>query len=369
MRSLIDPAAALVCLLSMVVCGETALLADQSGAQAQQAGASSSDAVHPEKSGETAAPDSALAEATSLFASGKLDEAETSTRQFLAGHADSADGHFLLAHILFEELHEKYLGEEKAGGGGLGNNGNAGGELGKLRDAKARESLAEFSAGAKHGEPNAFDLKIVALDYVLLKDNLSADKWLSQSLKLEPKDAQSWFYLGRIKYSQDQFASAIEAYQQCLKLEPRNAEAEYNIGLSYEGLTQKDEAIQAYENAIAWQAQNGPKSPKPFAYLARVYLDENQPEKAVPYLLRAEEEFPQVSLIHEELGRAYSALNELTQAQEELEKAVWLAPDVASIHFTLGQIYRRLGLIDKAKIEFQRAEELNGTHSSDKPAN
>lgn len=338
---------------------------------AGQAGGTSPAAAagNPTKSGETAQSDAGLAEARSQLQAGKVSEAETTARQFLQGHADSADGHFLLGHILFEELHEEYLGEEKREGEAFAYNDTAGGSLAKQRDEKARESLAEFSAGAKYGAPSAFDLKTVALDYVLLKDNIAANKWLSLSLKLEPKDAQGWFYLGRIKYSQDEFPGAIEAFEQCLELEPRNILAEYNVGLSYEGLQQKDEAIQAYQNAIAWQAQSEVKSPKPFIYLGRIYLDENQPEKAVPYLLQAVAAFPQVSLAHEELGRVYSALNQLPEAQQELEKAVALTPNVASVHITLGQVYRKLGMMDKAKIEFQKAEELNGTHSSDKPAN
>lgn len=343
---------------------------NQSGSSAGQAGATSSAAVgNATKPGETPKSDVALEEAKSLLQAGKVTEAETATRQFVQGHTDSADGHFLLGHILFEELHEKYLGDEKGEGEGFGSNDAVGGSWPKMRDEKARESLAEFSSGAKYGAPSAADLKTVAFDYVLLKDNLTAAKWLTVSLKLEPKDEEGWYYLGRMKYSQDQFPEAIEAFEHCLKLEPKNAVAEYNVGLSYEGLQQKDEAIQAYQTAIAWQAQNETKSSKPFTRLARLYVDENQPEKAVPYLQQAVAAFPQVSLVHEELGRAYSALNQLSEAQKELEAAVSLEPNVASVHFMLGQVYRRLGMMDKAKIEFQRAEELNGTHSSDNPSN
>jgi tetratricopeptide (TPR) repeat protein len=98
-------------------------------------------------------------------------------------------------------------------------------------------------------------------------------------------------------------------------------------------------------------------------------MDQNEPERALPYLQQAVAAFPQVPLVHEELGRAYSVLNQLPQAQKELETAVSLEPNVANVHFLLGQVYRRFGMMDKAKLEFQRVEELNGTHSSDKPAN
>lgn len=316
------------------------------------------------QSGETTPSGKALSEANSFLQRGMLSHAETATRKFLEQHPDSADGHFLLGYILFDELHEKYVGEERKEGDSFRYNENVGGELAKMRDAKARESLAEFSAGARYRAASAFDLKIVALDYVLLKDNPSADKWLTVSLRLNPKDAQGWFYLGRTKYSETEYPAAIEAFEQCLKLEPRNILAEYNVGLSYEGLNQKDEAIQAYQNAIEWQAQSEIKSPEPFVYLARLYMNQNQPERAVPYLVQAVAAFPQVSLAHEELGRAYSVLHRLPEAQDELEKAVKLSPEKASLRCVLGQVYQRQGMTAKAQTEFDRCSALQNTQSS-----
>ncbi len=337
--------------------------ANQFGSSRGQTATGSSAVTSPAPS-DTSSSDPGLAEATSLAQKGSLNEAEAATRKFLEQHPDSADGHFLLGHILFDELHEKYLGEEQKEGESFRYNDNVGGELGKMRDAKARESLAEFSAGARYRAASAFDLKIVALDYVLLKDNPSAEKWLTVSLRLDPKDAQGWFYLGRTKYSETKYPAAIEAFELCLKLEPRNVAAEYNVGLSYEGLNQKDEAIQAYQNAIEWQAQSEIKSPEPFVYLARLYLNQNQPEKAVPYLVRAVAAFPRVSLAHEELGRAYSVLHRLSEAQEELEKAVKLSPEKASLRCVLGQVYQRQGKTAQAQTEFDRCSALQNTQSS-----
>ncbi|HLV94544.1 MAG TPA: tetratricopeptide repeat protein [Candidatus Acidoferrales bacterium] len=361
MRSIVVLATAVCCLVS--VPGFADARTSRQGATSQAPPQSS--AKTPETPSDNAAASSTgLEHAKSLIQKGQLTQAETTTRQFLDGHADSADGHFLLGYILFDELHEKYVGEEKKEGDSFRYNDNVGGELAKMRDAKARESLAEFSAGARYRAASAFDLKIVALDYVLLKDNPSADKWLTVSLRLDPKDAQGWFYLGRTKYSETEYAAAIEAFEQCLKLEPRNILAEYNVGLSYEGLNQKNEAIQAYQNAIDWQAQSEIKSPEPFVYLARLYLNQNQPEKAVPYLVRAVVAFPQVSLAHEELGRAYSVLHRLSEAQEELEKAVKLSPEKASLRCVLGQVYQRQGMTAQAQTEFDRCSALQNTQSS-----
>ena len=150
----------------------------------------------------------------------------------------------------------------------------------------------------------------------------------------------------------------------CLKLDPENVVAEYNVGLSYEGLNQSDEAIQAYQNAIAWESQHQLKSPAPFVALARLYLHQNQPEKAVPYLFQAAAAFPQLSLPHEELGKAYSVLHRLPEAQEQLEKAVQLSPQKASLRCLLGLIYQQEKMTANAQTEFGRCTMLRNKQSA-----
>ena len=313
---------------------------------------------------ETAPPDGSLIEAKSLLDKGLVTQAETVTRQFLLQHADSAEGHYLLGYILFDEVREKYLGEEQKEGENFQYDETVSASLVEMRDTKARESLVELSAGARYRSPSAFDLKIVALNYLLLKDEPSAEKWLNASTKLNSQDAQAWYYLGRTRYSETKYASAIEAFAHCLKLDPENVVAEYNVGLSYEGLNQSDQAIQAYQNAIAWESQRQLKSPAPFVALARLYLHQNQPEKAVPYLLQAVTAFPQLSLPHEELGKAYSVLHRLPEAQEQLEKAVQLSPQNASLRCLLGQVYQQQKMTAKAQTEFESCTMLRNKQSA-----
>jgi Tfp pilus assembly protein PilF len=333
-----------------------------SAVQANASSASAKDAAEP---GEPLAPDPALAPARLLLQQGKLSEAEAATRNFLLAHADSAEAHFLLGFILFREIGEKWREAGKAQEATLPYSDGSGiGSLAEFRDAKARESLAEFTAGARYHAASAFDLKIVALDYLLLKHNMDADRWLTQSVQLNSRDAQAWYYLGRTKYSTGQFREAIEAFEQCLKLEPRNVEAENNVGLSYEALQRPDEAIQAFENAIAWQTESSAKDPEPFIELAHLYLNENQPEKAVPYLSQSIAISPNVSKAHEELGKAYSLLHRLSEAQAELEKAIELTPQAPNVHCLLAPVYSKQGLEEKAKAESDRCAALSGTHST-----
>ncbi len=309
-----------------------------------------------------ASPDPLLAPARALLAKGSLPEAESATRRFLQNHAESAEGHYLLGFILFREISAKWFETGKAHGQTSPYYGaDASGAVAQFRDAKAKESLAEFTTGAKFRVPSAFDLKIVALDYVLLKAYVDADQWLTQSLRRNPRDAQAWYYLGRTKYSESQFPEAIQAFVECLKLEPHNVEAETNVGLSYEALAQRDQARQAFENAIAWEADAAAKDPQPYIELGHLYLQQNEAEKAVPYLVQVNSIAPNVSKAHEELGRAYSLLHRLPESQAELEKAAALDPETAQLHCLLGQVYRQQGMVAQAQSEFDRCTALQQT--------
>jgi len=323
---------------------------------------SSAAAAPSQSSGQT---EMLLSNAKALSEQGNLTEADRVARQYLQSHPDSADGHFLLGHILFRQISAKWLEEGKAEGEALlYNTGDLSGSLVSYRDAKAKESLAEFTAGAKYHIPSALDLKIVALDYLLLKDNNDADRWLTRSLQADPRDPQAWYYLGRTKYGKGQFPEAIEAFAHCLKLDPRNIKAETNVGLSYEALERPDEAAQAFQNAIGWQAENSAKDPEPFIELGHLFVNQNQPEKAVPCLSQSIAIYPNISKAHEELGKAYSLLKRFPEAQAELEKAIELTPQAPNLHCLLAPVYRKQGLVEKAKAESDRCAALSGTHST-----
>jgi Flp pilus assembly protein TadD len=272
--------------------------------------------------------DTSLQRAREFLQKGLLKDADRTVREYLDTHSNSADGHFLLGYILFKEQ-------------------------------KAEASLAEYTEGAKYHDPVPSDLKIVALDYVLLNDYSDADRWLTRSVAGDPKDSESWYYLGRTKYNENRFEEAIRAFQECLKLDSKNVKAGANLGLALEGLGRINEAEAAYRNAIAQQRNGSPKNAEPFINLGNLLLEQNQIENAIAQLSEAREISPQESRAHKSLGKAYLRLNKLEEAQRELEKAVSLDPNSAGAHYLLGQVYRKKGWIEQAKTQIDRAAALN----------
>ncbi len=325
--------------------------------------------------------DPVLAEARSLADKGMASEAERRVRQYLGVHSDSANAHFLLGYILFREIQEQaVIGENFSASESapsevnsspshhisvtIGLNDKGSTSEANYRDTKSKASLAEFTAGAKYHTPSAFDLKIVAFDYMLLDDYMDADKWLSKLLEWTPNDTEGWYYLGRTKYNENRFEEAVHAFQQTLKLEPNSVKAEDNLGLAFAGLGRVEDAALAYENAIAWQKKAATKNPGPYIDMGSLLLDENRPTDAISYLMQAIEISPRDFKAHELLGKAYSRLDQLPQAQNELERAIALAPQNPNLPCMLAPLYRKQGLMDKAKAQLDRCATMSGTHSS-----
>jgi tetratricopeptide (TPR) repeat protein len=278
-----------------------------------------------------------LARARSLLDAGKTQEAETALRDELKIDPTSGEAHFLLGYILF-------------------------------REQKPTESLSEFTAGAKYKQPKADDLKIVASDYTMLGDFGDADKWFTQVIVSRPDDADTWYLLGRTKFSETNYRDAVTSFERALALRPQYVEAENNLGLSWKALGEVDKARASFQNAIGLQGET-PQDAQPFFNLGALLADQNELDEALPLLKRAAAMAPDNPSIHEELGKAYTAKRDLADAQKEFEAAIALAPDVSSLHYKLAQIYRKEGLTAQAEKEFARCEQLGSTHSSTKTPN
>lgn len=304
--------------------------------------------------------DPALVHAQSLLQQGKLEDAQNGLQTYLKVHPESGEAHFLLGHIFFQQIHAK-----AATGRSQSEDAAATPVDPHYQETKAKASLAEYTEGAKHVVPSAFDLKVVALDYVLLKDYVDADKWLTKSLTMNPADSQSWYYLGRTKYNEDRFEEAVRAFQEFLQRDPRSVKGEDNLGLSYQGLGRTVEAVAAFKMAIAWQQNTLDQDAGPFLDLGSLLLEANQPQEAMTYLQQAAKIAPNAWSVHEQLGKAYERTSDLLKAQFEYESAVSLSPEHPRLHYILGQVYRKQGLAEKAKKEFERSEALRGTHSSE----
>ena len=273
-----------------------------------------------------------LSEARTLVARGLTAEAAAKVDAFLLLHPESADGHYLRAEILF-------------------------------REKKAKDSLAEFTEGAKGRRPTAREFGMIASDYVLLGAYSDADRWFTEATVTDPGEANYFYLLGRTKYKEGEYDAAVTSFERAIALRARYVEAENNRGLALLALEKKDLAMQAFQRAIDWEGADGTDA-QPYFNLGALLIERDDLVRGVALLSKAVLLFPGNPRMHEELGKAYLAQGELDLAQRELEKAVKLAPETSSLHFRLGQLYKKRKMADLAEREFAICAKLSGTHSS-----
>ncbi len=279
---------------------------------------------------ESASPgttDALLYEAKSFVHLENFAAADNALRRYVTLHPDSEDALYLLGFILH-------------------------------RENKPGESLEVYTKAAARKPPTADDLKIVALDYVLLNDYADAIKWLEKAVQLDATNKDAWYYLGRAYYTRGLLEPARKAFETVLTLDSRDAKAENNLGLILESQAKLDDALAAYRQAIAWQAKNPHESEQPYVNLGSLLIQEDRAEEAIPSLEKAVALAPADATCHLKLGTAYLRLARLAEARQELEKAAQLEPENASIHYQLGRFYKQVHEIDRAKAEFERTAEL-----------
>jgi Flp pilus assembly protein TadD len=299
--------------------GSGALAAQISAAQAQQVAG--------------ARAETALAEANRLMDAGQFDRAAAVLSGLVSEQPGSAAGHRMLAY--------SYL---------------------RLDDPK--RSLAEYTRAAAIERPSAVDLQNVAKDYVLLGDTASAAHWLTVSLEENARDPESWYSLGRVRYTEQHFQEAAECFRRSLALLPRSVKAENNLGLALEGLNRTDEAVAAYRQAILWQEGEAHPSEQPLLNLGTVLVHQGSLDEARRLLKQAAAIAPLDPRVHEQLGHLYLQMPKLAEAQAEFEEAVRLEPKNAALHFLLGKVYRQQGRAEKAKAEFEESARLSGERAT-----
>ncbi|HEY3705794.1 MAG TPA: tetratricopeptide repeat protein [Terracidiphilus sp.] len=287
--------------------------------------------------GKAAGQSDPLADARGALKANRVAEAESILHNYLAANGQSADAHFLLGYVLF-------------------------------REQKPEESLNEFTAGAKYRRPKADEFKVIASDYVMLGGYSDAERWFSEVVKEKPDDSESWYLLGRARYSESNFQQAIAAFDRALVLRPEYVEAENNLGLAWQELGDRIKAQEAFETAVRWQGDQ-PADAQPFLNLGALLTEAGQDGQALTYLSKAVALAPENPSVHEQLAKTYTRMEKLPQAETELETAVALAPSVSPLHFQLAQLYRKMGKTDRANQEFAICKQLSTTQSSGKTPN
>lgn len=280
--------------------------------------------------------DALLYEGKSLANVNRFAEAEAVLREYSTQHPQSSEALYMLGFVL-------------------------------NREDKPKESLNTYTQAARLSTPKSDDLKVVAIDYVMLNDYPDAIRWMKQAVAFDPQNEEAWYGLGRCYYTQSNFPGAEQAFLRALALDSKDLKAATNLALTIEMRNRPKEADHAYQHAIAL-ADADPKTDEwPYLDYASFLLDQGRAADAVPLLRKAVAINPKCADCHGKLGRALAAESQYKQAVAELEQAVALSPKDPKLHYALGRAYRSAGMEAKAKAELAMTAKLYGTKDSTGP--
>ncbi len=175
---------------------------------------------------------------------------------------------------------------------------------------------------------------------------IKGEETLRQLVKEDPRDWQSWFFLGVLLVNQNYSGPALEALEKSLALKPDNPTAQiYRAGaLSQLGRLEEAEA------AFAELGRNPrvKQSAEYFLGYGQLLFVKGNYEAARKQIEAAVERDPKSAKIRFWKARILFHLGEVEAALEEAERCVALGPNMPGGRNLLLRIYRRMGLEQKA---------------------
>jgi tetratricopeptide (TPR) repeat protein len=165
---------------------------------------------------------------------------------------------------------------------------------------------------------------------------------ISEFTERYPKKAVSFFEKGMESLRKKKNDEAIKYLRQAVELAPTFYEAHNQLGLAYVNAGRMDEAEQEFVKAHDLNST----SVDPLLNLTTLYLDENQPERAVTAGEQAVKANSRSAPAFFSLGVALYKAAQLDRAEAALKRALDLAPKMANIRLMLANVYMKLRRYD-----------------------
>lgn len=198
----------------------------------------------------------------------------------------------------------------------------------------------------------------LSMAYVRLNRHDWARTELERLAAVQPQNPLYLYWLARLDYDGQNYASAVARLQKVIALDPKMIRAYDSLGLCYDYLGKSDEAIKNYRRAVELNRLQPKPSPWPHVDLAVTLIAVNQladAEKSLREALGYDSQLPQA---HYQLGRVLEMQGEYQAAVEALRQASTLDPAYPEPHLLLGRIYHRLGESKQGEAEIEEYQRL-----------
>jgi Tfp pilus assembly protein PilF len=198
-------------------------------------------------------------------------------------------------------------------------------------------------------------VRLLGLTYVLTGQLNDAESQFKDACRLAPKDAEGWFYLGRLYYNRNFFDKALDSLRTAQKYSPNDARIREILALTHEATGDSAAAEREYQQAMRLGQQ--PKT-LPLNYGAFL-LKLNRPSESEALLVRAASEMPGLWQARFELAKLYYQTERFQAALQELKGALASSPkpdEASRTHGLMAMVYSRLGQQEEARLAAAAAE-------------
>lgn len=229
---------------------------------------------------------------------------------------------------------------------------------GKRAEAKA-EAARVSAALPKEGEPR------LMLGSILAEEGnfTEALPQLQEAVRLMPASAVAQNALGEAYQAVGDSKTARAAFENAVRLDGSLGAAHANLGQVLLETGDSAAAVKHLDRAIALLGQS-PDAAHSQYLRARIYADQEEPEKAVALLKQAVALQPDFAEAWSDLGQAHKSLREYAPAFAAFERSVRLDPGNAVSQYRLGAEYLRLRKPHEAVSHLQESFRLNPRNQS-----
>lgn len=191
---------------------------------------------------------------------------------------------------------------------------------------------------------------ILASLYVEKSEYSRAEELLKQIIEEYPDHLLSHYYLARVYSELNRMESALKMYEKTVEIDSRFSLAWRAIGLISEYFKKWDKAIVAYAHVIELEPANIDVRTR----MIDIYLQQNQPQKAIDEVKMIKKMYPTVSDVSRRLGLFYYQEKMFTEAEQEFTEAIRKFKTETDFHYYLGLTQYQMGKKDLAQKSFTK---------------
>jgi predicted Zn-dependent protease len=187
--------------------------------------------------------------------------------------------------------------------------------------------------------------------------SLAADSF--QLLLAQKSNPDSWRYAAELARSQNLHSDAAEAWREAIKLAPDNADLKQELASTLLTLKAYEEAQQIATALLAKE----PNAPDLNLLQGEIYLAQQLPDKAEPFLLKAVKADAKYLPARASLARALLAQGKATAALPHVTAALPLDTD-GSLHIQLARALQSAGRADDARAAMAKYQDIQSRNKA-----